>query len=169
MKSEVLFNDPEIVPSIERLNGGSKNLSMKIYNLLKSVDLKKLRKSSIEISTKKNRCIFFLNPVSDQEVDFQIDVYDNFYDLFVNNEEVFIQQENSNPDKSIRIIEEYLKSTIEVIIIQNKDDKILKKQFKFYFNGKHTNVISNISFFSFLYKDKRERIINYDAWIQLSD
>ncbi|SIT17382.1 hypothetical protein [Belliella pelovolcani] len=167
--SGFLFQKPDIKQFMEELNGVTKDLSLKIYSLLECVELKKLEASRVEIFPEKNRCVFFLNPISNEVIEFQIDIYDQYYDLFANKEEVFIQQKNSNPDKSLRIIEGYLKSKVKLSISQNKENKILKKELKFYIKGELMNAFSNVSCFSFLYKKKHGKILNYDAWIDVKE
>lgn len=159
------FHDTKVRESIEGLHGFAKDLSIKVYNLLICIGLEKMMSSKIEIFPEYNHSAFLLISDNDEAVEFKIDIYEKYHDLFVNDEEVFIQQKNLDPDKSLGIIEEYLKSSVEVILIETEDCKVLRKEINFYIKGKIKDAIASGSFFYFLYRNRREMIFSYDPWI----
>ncbi|PZX49032.1 hypothetical protein LV84_04299 [Algoriphagus ratkowskyi] len=121
--------------------------------------------SQVNINHENNLCSFILFSKTKQFANFKIDIYENYFDLFINNEEVVIQNNIVTIGESFRFIEDYLKSNIEEIIVESDKNRLLKNRINFYLPNMKMNSIGSVLPISFLTRKKNKSIVKYEACI----
>ncbi|MEN9907303.1 MAG: hypothetical protein RLZZ540_444 [Bacteroidota bacterium] len=165
---EYSFFDSDVNEKLHNLKGETKNLSVGLFDIFQKVDYIKMKSSRIKIDLKKDLCIMILSTSNQESVNFKIDFFDGYYDFFVNDEEIVIQQQIAPIEKTLDFIYNHLISSVEEVLIEDNHKKNIKKQINFYVKGRKINSVStniNISMISFLFKNKYKKVVKYIPWI----
>jgi len=155
----------EIKEKFEELTSLTGIISIKLFEFLTGPGVKQLDNCEVIIFSEKNMCSFFLNSIIKEEADFKIDIYDKYFDLFVNDEEIVIQQKILPIENSLELIQNYLKSKIIEEVFKSKKNITLRKTIKFYLNKKKINSVGSILAIPYLFKNKHKIIIEYAPWV----
>jgi len=141
----------------------TRGLSMKLWSKFQASNMMGVDTCLVQLDFVKNRCVFILIAPNQDSVDVRIDIDNGYYDMFVNDEEVVIQQKVKSD--TLEFILSHLKSTVEEELIEDVEGNVVKKRLVFYWNGKTVNTVGSISVFSLLLKSKRKRTVTYEPWI----
>ena len=119
------------------------------------------------IDGEKNICSIILSSPKEESIAIKIDIYSDYYDLFVKDEEVVIQQEIIPVDKTSTFIQNHLKSTVEEVEVLSKSDsnKAVKSQITFYLGDKKVNSVGSISIIPYLFNSNRKKMVKYIPWL----
>jgi len=158
------FDDSETEGVLCTLTGDTKNLSLQLYELLQK-DLNKMESSEVRIETEKNSCSFVLVPSSKESIQIKIAIYESYYDLFVKDEEVVIQQSITPLSRSFTFIQNHLKSTVKEVLVKSNNDEAVKSQITFYSGEEKINSVGSISIASYLLSSKNKETKEYAPWI----
>lgn len=157
--------NPDLKTDIADLKGDTKELSTKVYDLVSRIDEDKLMLSRAYLDTSKDFFRILLKPSTEMLLGFRIDIFNGFYDFFIDEEEIFIQQKINPIEKSFKIIYSHLKSTVEEVLVCDKGENLKRNKINFYIRNNKIDAIGNFPLISSWFKNKRKKILKYEAWI----
>lgn len=161
------FSELDEKEALKGFSDKTKSFILRMLKLFKEIDSNKISPmSSITVCPDKNLCTFELISYNKSSIKLKIDIFNEYFDFFINNEEVVIQKEIFPEEKSTEMIHAYLGYQVEEITLERVSDKEIRKQINFYKNNKKVESIGSILIFSFIFNKKQKRITKYYPWIR---
>ncbi|MCC5922072.1 MAG: hypothetical protein LAT68_16845 [Cyclobacteriaceae bacterium] len=158
------FSHLETRETLEGLSGATKDLSLQLFESLQKTQIK-MKHSEISIDVVKNTCSFVLLSPKEESIKMKIDIYNDYYDLFVKDEEIVIQQEIAPIGTTLIFILNHLKSKVEEVLSKDDNNKTVRSQIVFYSEGKKINSVGTISIIPYIFNTKHKKTIKYAPWI----
>ena len=117
----------------------NKELISKIFNVLDNIKRSKFGSTSI-VFIDENYFSIKLISQTNNFANCSFDFYDDFYDIFICEEEFFIQRKMPSISKVCNQIEELLSNKITESTINTKKGSSFRKDISFSFNGKNETI-----------------------------
>ncbi|WPR73733.1 hypothetical protein [Algoriphagus sp. NG3] len=159
------ITDLAVVVQLGKLQRKTRDLALKLHLIINRIEVAKIKESTISLDLEKDYCGFYLFSLNRENLDFRIDLFDGFYDVFADEEEIVIQQKIIPIEKSLVFIENHLKSTVQKTYVNNEGGKSNRSQFDFYIGNEMINSIGNYGSFNFFSKNKKKEIMRFGPWI----
>lgn len=153
-----------VLLSLEKLTGNTKELAITLFEIFK-LNKNIINDSVIIIDEVSNYCSFILFSYKENFVKIKLDIYDDYYDFFIKDEELFIQQKITPIIKTLKLIKDHLKSNVEVVEIIDESQKIIGSQITFFLNNKKINGLGSVSLFPHLFNRVYKKRMTYSPWI----
>ena len=150
--------------TLKELSGATKELSLQLFEILQR-DRSKMESSEITVDVVKNICSFILLSPKEESIKIKIDIYNDYYDLFVKDEEIVVQQEIVHIGKVLIFIQNHLESTVEEVVCKGETNKVVRSKITFYLSGRKINNVGSISIIPYLFSTKHKKTIKYVPWI----
>lgn len=158
------FFNPEIRQSLNALNGVTKDLSIQLLETLQMTQ-NNMNGSVLTIDDKRNLCSIDLFSPNEESIKIKIEIYNGYYDFFVKDKEVAIQQKISPIGTTLTFFQNHLRSRVEEVLTKDDNGRILRTQIIFYLEHKAINSLGTISILPYLFNHKQKEIIKYTPWI----
>jgi hypothetical protein len=138
-----------VMMSLKKLTGNTKDLSINLFEIFKS----------------NNYCSFILYSNNENHIKIKLDIYHEYYDFYVKDEELFIQQNITPLLSTLKLIEDHLKSSVEVVEFFDIRQRIIKSKITFFLNQKKINSLGSVSLFPLFFNRVYKKRMTYCPWI----
>jgi len=149
-----------------KLNNKTLNVFEKIYDILKLINNEDIDiTSKIEIDEEKNFISIRLKPRNNDKIPISIDIFDMYIDVFVDNEEFFIQRKVDNINEVVDELKSVLKSQVEELKIVNNEGKVNTRILHLYLENNQTIGKIGKQGVRNPFSNYQKQIRMYDAWL----
>jgi|688.fasta_scaffold232668_2 hypothetical protein len=153
-----------VMMSLKKLTGNTKDLSINLFEIFKS-NKNIINDSIIIIDDLSNYCSFILYSNNENHIKIKLDIYHEYYDFYVKDEELFIQQNITPLLSTLKLIEDHLKSSVEVVEFFDIRQRIIKSKITFFLNQKKINSLGSVSLFPLFFNRVYKKRMTYCPWI----